>query len=218
MEESKQIADKQARVLKIIELLEKEYPRAKTALHYISPLEILVATVLSAQCTDKRVNIVTKSLFKKYRTPEDYANADLAELEQDIRSTGFYRNKAKNIKNAGRMLVEKFDSQVPNTMDELLDLPGVARKTANIVLSNAYGVIEGIAVDTHVRRLSKRLGLTENTNPNKIERDLMKIVPRSHWKIINNLLISHGRNVCKARKPKCDPCVLNKLCPSAFKA
>jgi len=217
MEESEEIADA-ARVLKIIELLEKEYPRAKTALHYTSPLEILVATILSAQCTDKRVNIVTKSLFKKYRTAEDYANADLAELEQDIKSTGFYRNKAKNIKNAGQMLVEKFDSQVPNTMEEILELPGVARKTANIVLSNAYGVIEGIAVDTHVRRLSKRLGLTENTNPDKIEKDLMQVVPKSHWKRITDLLIFHGRNVCMARKPKCDSCVLNKLCPSAFKA
>ncbi len=218
MEESEEIADKKARVLKIIELLEKQYPRAKTALHYSSPLEILIATILSAQCTDKRVNIVTKSLFKKYRTAEDYANADLAELEQDIRSTGFYRNKAKNIKNAGLMMVERFDSQVPDTMEEILELPGVARKTANIVLSNAYGVIEGIAVDTHVRRLSKRLGLTENTNPDKIEKDLMQVVPKSHWKRITNLLISHGRNVCTARKPKCDSCVLNKLCPSAFKA
>ncbi|MGD9130550.1 MAG: endonuclease III [Candidatus Bathyarchaeota archaeon] len=207
-----------ASVMKIIELLEKDYPRAKTALRYSSPLEILVATILSAQCTDKRVNIVTKSLFKKYRTAEDYANADLAELEQDIRSTGFYRNKAKNLKNTGRMIVEKFDSQVPDTMEELLELPGVARKTANIVLSNAYGIIEGIAVDTHVRRLSKRLGLTENKNPNKIEKDLMRIVPRSHWKRITNLLISHGRNVCMARKPKCSICSLNKICPSAFKA
>jgi endonuclease-3 len=218
MEESEEFADKKARALKIIELLEKQYPRAKTALHYSSPLEILIATILSAQCTDKRVNIVTKSLFKKYRTAEDYANADLAELEQDIRSTGFYRNKAKNIKNAGQMLVERFDSQVPDTMEKILELPGVARKTANIVLSNAYGVIAGIAVDTHVRRLSKRLGLTENTNPDKIERELMQIVPKSHWKRITNLLISHGRNVCMARKPKCDSCVLNKLCPSAFKA
>ncbi len=216
MEESEEIADA-ARVLKIIELLEKEYPTAKTALHYTSPLEILIATILSAQCTDKRVNMVTKSLFKKYKTAEDYANADLAELEQDIKSTGFYRNKAKNIKNAGQMLVEKFDSQVPNTMEEILELPGVARKTANIVLSNAYGVIEGIAVDTHVRRLSKRLGLTENKNPNNIEKDLMHIVPKSHWKRITDLLIFHGRNVCMARKPKCDSCVLNKLCPSAFK-
>jgi endonuclease-3 len=218
MMETEKESEKKAKLMKIIELLETQYPRAKTALRYSSPLEILVATILSAQCTDKRVNIVTKSLFKKYRTAEDYANADLAELEQDIRSTGFYRNKAKNIKNTGRLLVEKFDSQVPDTMEQILELPGVARKTANIVLSNAYGVIEGIAVDTHVRRLSKRLGLTENKNPNKIEKDLMQIVPRSHWKRITNLLISHGRNVCTARKPKCESCVLNKLCPSAFKA
>jgi endonuclease-3 len=210
--------DRKERVLKILELLDKEYPDAKTALHYTSPLEILIATILSAQCTDKRVNIVTKSLFKKYKTAQDYANADLAELEEDIRSTGFYRNKAKNIKNAGRMLVEKYNSHVPRTMEEILELPGVARKTANIVLSNAYGVIEGIAVDTHVRRLSKRLGLTENTDQNKIETDLMLIVPKSHWKRITNLLIFHGRNVCMARKPKCSICSLNKICPSAFKA
>jgi endonuclease-3 len=217
VEKSKEIDDR-VRVLKIIELLEKEYPKAKTALHYTSPLEILIATMLSAQCTDKRVNIVTKSLFKKYKTAEDYANADLREFEEDIRSTGFYKNKAKNIKMSGRMLVERFNSQVPWTMDELLELPGVARKTANIVLSNAYDVIEGIAVDTHVRRLSKRLGLSENKNPDKIEADLMLIVPKSHWKRITDLLIFHGRNVCMARKPKCSLCILNKICPSAFKA
>jgi len=217
MMETETELDKRTRVLKIIELLEKEYPKAKTALHYASPIEILVATILSAQCTDKRVNIVTKSLFKKYKTAEDYANADLGELEEAVRSTGFYRNKAKNIKRSGRMLVEKFDSQVPRTMNELLELPGVARKTANIVLSNAYGIIEGIAVDTHVRRLSKRLGLTENKNPDKIEADLMLIVPKSHWKRITDLLIFHGRNVCMARKPKCGACVLNKICPFAFK-
>lgn len=209
--------DKQARVLKIIELLEKDYPAAKTALKYTKPLEMLIATILSAQCTDKRVNIVTKSLFKKYRTAEDYANAELAELEQEIRSTGFYRNKAKNIKNTGRLLVEKYDSQVPRTMEDLLELPGVARKTANIVLSNAYGIIEGVAVDTHVRRLSQRLGLTENKDPNKIEADLMRNVPKSQWKQIADLLIFHGRNVCTARKPKCSLCSLNKICPSAFK-
>ncbi|MHC3128882.1 MAG: endonuclease III [Candidatus Bathyarchaeota archaeon] len=215
MEESERIVGT-ARVLKIVELLEKEYSDVKTALHYTNPLEILVATILSAQCTDKRVNIVTRSLFKKYKTAKDYANADLAELEEDIRSTGFYRNKAKNIKKSGQMLVEKYDSQVPQTMDELIELPGVARKTANIVLSNAYGIIAGIAVDTHVRRLSKRLGLTENRNPDKIEADLMLIVPKSHWKRITNLLIFHGRNVCMARKPKCNKCNLNKICPSAF--
>ncbi|MCW4016399.1 MAG: endonuclease III [Candidatus Bathyarchaeota archaeon] len=216
--ETKTEPEKKETVLKIIELLEKEYPDAKTALHYHNPLEILVATILSAQCTDKQVNIVTKSLFKKYQTAKDYANADLVELQEDIRSTGFYRNKAKNLKNAGRLLVEKYDSKVPSTMEELVELPGVARKTANIVLSNAYGVIVGIAVDTHVRRLSKRLGLTQNTNPDKIEADLMEIVPKSHWKKITNLLIFHGRNVCTARKPKCDRCSLNKLCPSAFQA
>ena len=217
MMETETELDKKTRLMKIIELLEKEYPKAKTALHYSNPLEILVATILSAQCTDKRVNLVTPQLFKKYKTAKDYANADIAELEQDIRSTGFYRNKAKNIKNAGRMIVERFDSQVPQTMEEILELPGVARKTANIVLTNAYGVIVGIAVDTHVRRLSKRLGLTENTNPDKIEKDLMQIVPKSHWKSITNLLISHGRAVCDARKPKCGICCLNKICPSAFK-
>jgi endonuclease III len=211
------LADKKERVKKIIELLEKEYPDAKTALHYSSPLEILVATILSAQATDKQVNVVTKSLFKKYRTAKDYADADLSELEQDIRSTGFYRNKAKHLKNAAKLLVEKYDGKVPRSMDELVELQGVARKTANIVLSNAYGIVVGVAVDTHVKRLSQRLGLTENKNPDKIEKDLMEIVPKSQWERITNLLIFHGRNVCMARKPNCKECTLNKLCPSAFK-
>ena len=215
--ENKTELDLKERVLKIIELLEKDYPDAKTALHYTNPLEILVATILSAQATDKQVNKVTETLFKKYRTAQDYANADLNELELDVKSTGFYRNKAKNIKNTGKMLVEKFSSEVPDTMEEIMELPGVARKTANIVLSNAYGIVAGIAVDTHVRRLSKRLGLTENTDPNKIEADLMDIVPKGCWKRITDLLIFHGRNVCVARKPKCDVCSLNKICPSAFK-
>jgi len=209
--------DNKARVLKIIKLLEKEHPDAKIALHYKNPLELLVATILSAQCTDERVNIVTKSLFKKYKTAEDYANADLKELESDIKSTGFYRNKARNIKKSGQMLVERFNSQVPKTMEELLELPGVARKTANIVLSNAYGVVEGIAVDTHVRRLAKRLGLTENEDADKIEQDLMKNVPKKYWMRITDLLIFHGRKICIAKKPKCEICVLNKICPSAFK-
>lgn len=204
------------RLLKIIELLEKEHPDAKIALNYTSPLELLVATILSAQCTDKRVNIVTKTLFKKYRKAEDYANADLKELEEDIRSTGFYRNKARNIKKCCQILVEKFNSKVPKTMEDMLGLPGVARKTANIVLSNVYGVIEGIAVDTHVRRLSQRLGLSEQKDPNKIERDLMEIVPKTEWMRITDLLIFHGRRICVARKLKCGICVLNKLCPSAF--
>jgi endonuclease-3 len=209
--------DKKARTLQIIELLEKDYPDAKTALYYTNPLEILVATILSAQCTDKQVNIVTKLLFKKYRTAKDYADADLAELEQDIKSTGFYRNKAKNIKNATRLLVENYDGKVPDTMQEIQKLPGVARKTGNIVLSNAYGVIVGIAVDTHVRRLAKRLGLSEHTDPDKIEAELMELVPQSYWKQVTNLLIHHGRNICVARKPRCSNCSLNKICPSAFK-
>jgi len=211
------LADKKERVEKIIELLEKEYPDAKTALHYRNPLEILVATILSAQATDKQVNVVTKSLFKKYRTAENYADADLSELEQDIRSTGFYRNKAKHLKNAAKLLVEKYDGKVPRSMDDLVELQGVARKTANIVLSNAYGIVVGVAVDTHVKRLSQRLGLTKNKNPDKIEKDLMEIVPKSQWERITNLLIFHGRNVCTARKPNCKECTLNKLCPSAFK-
>jgi len=204
------------RTLKIIELLDKEYRDARIALNHTSPLELLIATILSAQCTDERVNIVTKTLFKKYRAVEDYAKADLKELEQDIRSTGFYRNKAKNIKKCCQMIVEKFGSQVPKTMEEILELPGVARKTANIVLSNAYGVIEGIAVDTHVRRLTQRFGLTANENPDKIEQDLMKLVPRDKWVRFADLLIFHGRKTCTARKPKCETCVVKKLCPSAF--
>jgi endonuclease-3 len=207
----------QTRVLEIIELLEKEHPDAKIALRQTNPLELLVATILSAQCTDERVNIVTRTLFKKYTTAEDYANADLKELEQDVKSTGFYRNKAKNIKKCGQTLVERYDSKVPKTMKEMLELPGVARKTANIVLSNSYGVVEGIAVDTHVRRLAERLGLTENKDSNKIEEDLMRIVPKTHWMRITDLLIFHGRRVCLAKKPKCMACVLTKICPSAFK-
>jgi len=206
----------ETRVLKILELLEEEHPYAKIALNYTNPLELLVATILSAQCTDKRVNIVTKTLFKKYRKAEDYASADLKKLEADIKSTGFYRNKAKNLKRCCQILVEQFSSQVPKTMKEMLQLTGVARKTANIVLSNAYGVIEGIAVDTHVRRLAIRLGLTEHKDPNKIEKDLMKIVPKHRWMRTTDLLIFHGRRVCTARKPKCNMCVLNSLCPSAF--
>lgn len=202
---------------KIITLLEKEYPEAKTALEYGDPLELLISTILSAQCTDERVNIVTKTLFKKYRKTEDYAAADLRELEKDIRSTGFYRNKARNIKKCCQKLVEESGSQVPRTMKELLTLPGVGRKTANIVLSNAYGVVEGIAVDTHVRRVAKRLGLTSKEDPGKIEADLMNTIPKGQWIEISDLLISLGRRVCGARKPKCDICILNKLCPSAFR-
>lgn len=209
-------SDRKTRASTVIRLLKKEYPQARIALNHSNPLELLVATILSAQCTDERVNIVTRTLFKKYTRAEDYAKADLRELERDIRSTGFFRNKARNIKQTGRILVDKFNGQVPRTMEEILELPGVARKTANIVLQNAYGVVEGIAVDTHVRRVSKRLGLTENEDPNKIEQDLMKIVPKNEWTKITDLLITLGRNVCTAKKPKCEACVLNKLCPSAF--
>jgi endonuclease-3 len=205
-----------ARALKIIELLEKEHSDAKIALQYKNPLELLIATILSAQATDEQINSITPKLFQKYTTPKDYANADLTELEQDIRSSGFYHNKAKNLKNSAKMLVEKYNSQVPKTMEALVELPGVARKTANIVLFNAYGITAGIAVDTHVRRLSQRLGLTENSNPDKIEKDLMNIVPKDKWMRITDLLIFHGRRVCDARKPRCDACVLNKICPSAF--
>ncbi len=204
------------RCQKTIQMLEKLYPTAKTALNYTNAFEILVATMLSAQTTDIRVNIVTQSLFKKYRTPQDYVNVDLKELEQDIHSTGFYHNKAKNLKACCKLLVEKFHSQVPKTMDELLELPGVARKTANIVLYNAYGVTAGIAVDTHVMRLSQRLGFTDQKDQNKIEQDLMAITPKNKWMPLTDLLIFHGRQICAAKKPRCDICVLNEICPSAF--
>ena len=209
------LAPKQ-RAAKVIELLEQQYPNAKTALNWTTPLELLVATMLSAQTTDVRVNIVTQTLFKKYRTPEDYANADIKALEQDIHSTGFYHNKARNLKKCCQLLVEKFHSQVPKTMEELLELSGVARKTANIALYNAYGVTAGIAVDTHVHRLSQRLGLTEQDKPERIEQDLMQITPKDKWMKLTDLLIFHGRQICIAQKPKCADCVLNAYCPCAF--
>jgi endonuclease-3 len=205
-----------SRALQILELLEKTHPDAKIALNYTNPLELLIATILSAQCTDATVNIVTKTLFKKYRTAKDYADADLKTLEQDIKTTGFYHNKARNIKKCCQMLVEKYEGKVPRVMEEMLELPGVARKTANIVLQNAYGVVEGIAIDTHVRRVAKRLALTENENPDKIEQDLMWIVPKKSWMRITDLLIFHGRRICTAKKPDCTDCTLNQICPSAF--
>jgi endonuclease-3 len=208
--------DPKERAAEIINLLKKEYPDAAIALRYSNPLELLVSTILSAQATDEQINKITPKLFSKYKTAEDYANADLEELQQDIRSSGFYRNKAKNIKNCCKMLVEKHNSQVPRTMGELVELPGVARKTANIVLTNAFGVVEGIAVDTHVRRLSQRLGLASTDDPVKIELDLMKLVPENDWESISDLLIFHGRRVCFARKPNCAGCCLNRICPSAF--
>jgi endonuclease-3 len=199
---------------KILPLLKKEYPRAKIALNFSNPLEILVATVLSAQCTDERVNMVTKSLFKKYRKAQDYARANPKTFEQEIRSTGFYRNKAKNIISAAQKIVNDFNSKLPDSMDKLLQLPGVARKTANIVLFNGFGKVEGIAVDTHVRRLSQRLGFTKNQDPDKIEQDLMKLLDKKEWGKFSYLLIDHGRRICEAKKPKCLECILGKLCPS----
>ncbi|MCK4802087.1 endonuclease III [bacterium] len=199
---------------KILLLLKKEYPKAKIVLNFSTSLDILVATVLSAQCTDARVNIVTKSLFKKYRKVQDYAKANLKTFEQEIRPTGFYRNKAKNIISAAQKIVKDFGGKLPDSMDKLLQLPGVARKTANIVLLNGFGKVDGIAVDTHVRRLSQRLGFTKNQDPQKIEQDLMKILDKKEWGKFSYLLIDHGRKICDAKKPKCLECILQKLCPS----
>lgn len=205
------------RTTRIFHLLRKEYHTPKTALHYSNPLQLLISTILSAQCTDTRVNIVTKDLFRKYRTVHDYARVEQTELEEDIRSTGFYKNKAKNIIGCAKMLVEKYEEKVPASMEELVLLPGVGRKTANCVLGGAYGINEGVVVDTHVQRLSQRLGLTRNESPEKIEQDLMRIVPRKEWYNVSNMLIWHGRRVCNARKPNCPTCSLKDLCPSAKK-
>ncbi len=204
------------RAAKILELLEKQYPDAEIALEFANPLQLLISTILSAQATDAQINSITPNLFKRFRTPEDFANADVKELEEYIKSSGFYHNKAKNIQNCCKTLVEKFHSKVPNTMDELLELPGVGRKTANIVLANAFGKIEGIAVDTHVGRLAQRLGLSEKSAPNKIEQDLMQLIPKAKWMRLTDLLIWHGRRVCTAKKPNCAGCVLNMICPCAF--
>jgi len=200
---------------KIYGILSKEYPEVVTALSHKNALELLVATVLSAQCTDKRVNMVTKELFKKYRTARDYARVSPSVFEKEIRSTGFYKNKAKNIIAAAEKIIDEFGGKVPDNMDDLIKLPGVARKTANIVLFHAFGRNEGIAVDTHVKRVSGRLGLTDNTDPVKIEQDLMKLFDRNKWGTLSNLLIEHGRDICDARKPLCSECSLKSLCPSA---
>jgi endonuclease-3 len=189
----------------------------KIALKFSNPWELLVATILSAQTTDERVNMVTENLFKKYKSPEDYVKVPLEDLEQDIKSINYYRNKAKFIKSCAQIIVEEYGGKVPDTMEELLKLPGVARKTANVVLSAGYGKNEGIVIDTHVARLSKRLDLSEEKNRDKLEQDLMKIVPRDEWANFSYLLIHHGRNVCKAKNPKCEECILKDICPSAFK-
>jgi endonuclease III len=195
--------------------LKAEYPDARTELDWSNPLELLVATILSAQTTDVQVNRVTESLFSKYRTAEDYADSTPDELEEDIRPTGFYRNKARSLRSMASALVEEHGGEVPRTMPELVALPGVGRKTANVVLGNAFGTNEGIVVDTHVRRVSGRLGLTESSDPVKIEQELMRLVPEGDWTTFSHLLILHGRRTCKARKPDCPNCLLNDICPSA---
>jgi endonuclease-3 len=192
------------------------YPDAKCSLDFSNPLELLIATQLSAQCTDERVNLVTLDLFQKYRIVEDYATTSQEELEQDIRSTGFYRNKAKNIRAACQRLITNYDGEVPRTMADLLTLPGVARKTANVVLGNAFGIVEGFVVDTHIGRLARRFGWTTNEDPVKVEQDLMRLVPQHDWLDLSHLMIFHGRAICLARKPLCEQCALAKLCPSAF--
>jgi endonuclease-3 len=203
-----------ARTARIIAALKAAYPQAHCELNYSNPLELLIATILSAQCTDRRVNLVTAKLFRRYRTAADYANAPLAELEQAIKTTGFFRNKAKNIQACCRALVEKHNGEVPRTMEELHSLAGVGRKTANVVLGNAFGINAGVVVDTHVARLARRLGLSTHTDPVKIEQDLMKLVPQQDWTQFSHWLIWHGRRRCSARKPDCAHCEIAALCPS----
>ena len=203
---------KQSKVDEIVKILDKEYGDVDIALNFSNVFELMVATILSAQCTDKRVNIVTSTLFKKYKTIKDYATADLKEFENDIKSTGFYRNKAKNIIATANIVLDKFNGVVPKTMEELITLKGVARKTANIVLGSGYGINVGIAVDTHVIRLTNLIGLSKNSDPKKIEQDLMKIIPKKYWKNISFTIQTLGRRVCIARRPKCDICPINHLC------
>lgn len=204
---------KQLHANEVISRLQSLYPDAHCALNHSNAFELLIATILSAQCTDQRVNIVTSDLFRKYRGPQAFADAVQEDLEDDVRSTGFFRNKAKNIRGASDLILKEFDGEVPKTMDELLSLPGVARKTANVVLGNAFGIASGVVVDTHVKRLSYRLGLTIQKTPEKVEKDLQKLVPKEHWVMFSHWLIFHGRQVCKARKPDCERCKLADICP-----
>jgi endonuclease-3 len=204
---------KRARV--ILARLEEHYPDAHCALNFATPFELLVATILSAQCTDERVNIVTETLFRKYPTPASYLEVEQEELERDIHSTGFFRNKAKNIRGACRLIVEEYGGSVPASMEQLLALPGVARKTANVVLGTAFGLAEGIVVDTHVGRVARRLGLTQHEDAEKVERDLVGIVPRREWIMFSHRLVTHGRRVCHARTPRCEDCLLSDVCPSS---
>lgn len=213
---NKKIADKKHQAATIIARLKKVYPNAKIALKFSNDWELLVAVILSAQCTDKKVNEVTAKLFKKYRKLDDYVKANPKEFEQDVKSTGFYRAKTKSILTTAKLIKESFGGNVPETMAEMLTLRGVARKTANVVLGNAHGVVEGIAVDTHVRRLSQRLGLSESDIPEKIEKDLMALIHKKDWFQATYLLIEHGRAICAAKDPRCDLCPLKDICPSAF--
>ena len=206
-----------ARVRTILQKLDEAYPDVKCALEHKNPFQLLISTILSAQCTDVRVNEVTRTLYQKYRTPEDFAYANPAELEREIRPTGFFRNKTKSIQGASKKIVEEFGGRVPRTMEELLTLPGVARKTANVVLGTAYGIASGVVVDTHVTRLSERLDLSHESDPKKIEQDLMKIIPQDRWILFSHQLIWHGRKVCQARKPRCTECNLASVCYSKDK-
>jgi endonuclease-3 len=203
-------------VRKIIRLLKRAYPDAKCSLNHTNAFELLIATILSAQCTDARVNIVTQDLFRKYRKPEDYLKVSAKELERDIRTTGFFRNKTKSIQGTVKVLTEEYGGKVPNTIEELLELPGVARKTANVVMGNAFGISSGVVVDTHVTRLSHRLGLSRQKTAEKIEQDLITVVPKKDWVIFPHLMIAHGRAICRARNPLCAECVVEKLCPSSY--
>lgn len=211
-----QIDDMKERMKQLLRLLKKAYPDAHCALNHTNPLELLIATMLSAQCTDERVNIVTANLFRNYRTADDYANAAYAELERDLSSINFFRNKTKNIQATCQILRERHNGEVPQTMEELVALPGVARKTANVVLGNAFGIASGVVVDTHVSRLSQRLGVTLHETPEKIELDLIAITPKKEWVDLSHLLIAHGRAICKARKPQCESCPLESNCPSSL--
>ena len=217
MAEREKFEELKKRTRWIIRRLKRAYPGAKCSLNHSNPFELLVATILSAQCTDERVNIVTADLFRKYKKPEDYLKVAPRELEKDIQSTGFFRNKTKSIQGTSRMLTEQYHGEVPHTMDELLELPGVARKTANVVLGNAFDIKAGVVVDTHVQRLSVRLNFTMESRPDKIEEDLMKLFPREKWIHLSHLLIHHGRAVCQARRPKCIECPIEDLCKSADK-
>ena len=218
MKRPKNAAERQARVSEILRLLKKMYPGATCALRHENPWQLLVATILSAQCTDKLVNEVTPVLFAKYPTPTDFASVRQEVLAQDVHRTGFFNNKAKSIIGAAKKVVAEFGGQVPRTMEEMLTIPGAARKTANVVLGTAYGIASGVVVDTHVQRLAARLDLTKNTNPVKIEQDLMKIVPQNTWILFSHELILHGRALCQARNPKCSTCDLNSLCYAKDKA